>query len=139
MPNINELRKDTKRPKFIIMDDLMTNVKNKDMDSLFTRGVHHWNISVCFLMQNLFFNGLRTSRINAHYLVLFRNPSDKLQIRTLAKQLYPKNSTHFINSFEDATSEPYTYLLVDLTQTCPDNLRLRTNIFPGELTFVYPI
>ena len=126
------------RPRLLIIDDLMgESVKSKEMGSLFTRGVHHWGISVVFIVQNLFFSGLRTARINSHYLVLFKNPSDKLQVSTLARQLYPRSTNRFMDAFQDATSQPYTYLFVDLSQNCPEELRLRTNIFPGELTMVY--
>ena len=88
-------------------------------------------------MQNLYFNGLRTARINANYLVLFKNPSDKLQVANLGRQLFPGQSKFFVAAFESATLEPFTYLLLDLTQTCPENLRLRSNIFPGEIQVVY--
>ncbi len=70
-------------------------------------------------------------------MVLFKNPSDKLQIGCLGKQLYPGKSKFFIDAYDSATAEPYTYLLLDLTQTCPEEIRLRTNIFPGEVTLVF--
>jgi hypothetical protein len=138
LPDLKELRKLSSVPRLLVLDDLMLETaKDNSMSSLFTRGIHHWNISVVFIVQNVFLSGLRTARINAHYMVLFKNPSDKLQISTLARQLYPKNTNFFLDAFQDATSEPYTYLFTDLTQNCPEPLRLRTNIFPGELTMVY--
>ena len=138
MPNLKDLRKDCTKPRLMVLDDLMLEiVKDNSMASLFTRGVHHWNISLVSIVQNVFLTGLRTARINAHYMVLFKNPSDKLQVATLARQLYPKNSNYFLEAFQDATSEAYTYLFVDVSQNCPDQLRLRTNVFPGELTMVY--
>jgi hypothetical protein len=124
----------------VVLDDLMAEgSKSKDLSTLFTRGVHHWGISLVFIVQNIFLGGLRTARINAHYLVLFKNPSDRLQVATLARQLYPKRSSQFLDAFHDATSEPYSYLFVDLTQNCPEQLRLRTRIFPQELTMVYTL
>ncbi len=137
-PSLSELRKDTTKPRLIILDDLMSDMKKKesDLSQLFTKGVHHWNTSCVFIVQNLFF-GSRTARVNAHYLALFKNPSDKLQVATLARQMYPKQSQFFIDAFQDATLQAYTYLLVDLSQDCPEELRLRTNIFPGEVTMVY--
>ncbi len=138
LPDIKELRKDTKTPRLMVLDDLMCDSANsKEIASLFTRGVHHWNISVVFIVQNIFFSGLRTARINAHYLVLFKTPSDKLQISTLARQLYPRRAAYFMDAFHDATSEAYSYLFVDLSQDCPEELRLRTNIFPAEMMMVY--
>jgi hypothetical protein len=35
---------------------------------------------------------------------------------------------YFLESFDDATSMPYGYLLVDFKATTPDNMRLRTAI-----------
>ena len=40
-------------------------------------------------------------------------------------------------SYNDATSEPYGYLLIDLKPETPDEIRLQTKIFPGETTSVY--
>ena len=138
LPDLKDLRKKSNIPRLLVLDDLMQeSAKDNTMSTLFTRGIHHWNVSVVFIVQNVFLGGLRTARINAHYMVLFKNPSDKLQVSTLARQLYPKNAGFFLDAFQDATSEPYTYLFVDLSQNCPDPLRLRSNVFPGELTLVY--
>jgi len=138
IPALTELRKDTTQPKLVVFDDLMTDFKKDDsLVQLFTRGVHHWNISCIHIVQNLFFSGQRTARVNAHYMVLFKNPSDKLQVATLGRQLYPQKSKYFMEAFQDATDKPHTYLLVDMSQGCPDELRLRTNIFPGEVQIVY--
>ncbi len=138
LPSMSELRADTAESKLIILDDLMHEVKGSpEMSQLFTRGAHHWNASVVFIVQNLFFCG-RTLRVNSQYMVLFKNPSDRLQVSTLAHQMYPKQSKFFLEAFEDATSKkPFTYLFVDLSQDCPEQLRLRTCIFPGEITMVY--
>ena len=92
LPDMKELRKDTTTPKLIVLDDLMSDVKKDQTTELFTKGVHHWNTSCIFIVQNLFFSGLRTARINTHYLALFKNPCDKLQVATLARPMYPKQS-----------------------------------------------
>lgn len=121
----------------VIFDDMMQELKNdKSLIMLTTRGCHHLNISCIHIVQNVFF-GDRTARVNSQYIVLLKYPSDKLQVNNLARQLFPENTKYFHESFEDATSKPHGYLLLDLSQTTPDNLRLRTNIFPGEQTIVY--
>ena len=68
-------------------------------------------------------------------MVLFKNPRDKLQILTLAKQMYPSETAWFIKEYEEAVRRPYGYLFVDLKPTTPDNFRLRTNVLPGEERF----
>jgi hypothetical protein len=138
LPDLNELKANQKIPQLLVLDDMMQEMgKDKRLVELFTRGCHHWNVSVIHIVQNAFFSGLRTSRINAQYLVLMKNPADRLQVQTLGRQLFT-GSKHFIEAYNDATEKPFGYLLVDLSQTTPDNLRLRTNIFPDdEYQFVY--
>ena len=138
VPDIAALKRDTSRHKLVIFDDLMDRFKkDQTLVTLFIKGCHHWNLSCIHIVQNLYFEGLRTVRINSNYLVLFKNPSDQLQISTLGRQMYPRQTEHFLHAFKDATAQPFTYLLVDTTQQCPNDLRLRTNIFPGEVQIVY--
>lgn len=139
IPDINLIRQYEPVPQLLVLDDMMQELKNDPtLVQLFTRGCHHWNISVIHIVQNMFFEGLRTSRINAQYLVLLKNPSDQLQVRTLARQLFPERYKYFLEAFTDATSHPHGYLLVDLTQYTGDNLRLRTDIFNDAVTVYKP-
>ena len=111
--------------------------KDKRIVNLFTRGSHHCNLSVIYIVQNLFHwgKGSRSISLNSHYLVLFKNPRDKLQILTLAKQMYPEQTDSFLNQYEEAVKRPFGYLLVDLKTTTQDNCRLRTNVLPIEEGF----
>lgn len=133
LPDLTQIREKSSEPQLVIIDDLMIEANN-NVVSLFTRGCHHWNLSVVHIVQNIFYKGLRTSRINAEYLVLMKNPSDRLQIQILARQLYPQNSKFFLEAYNDATAKPFSYLLVDLTQCTPDFLRLRSDIFSRKPT-----
>jgi hypothetical protein len=138
LPNLKELKQGRLHPKLIIFDDMMDRFQNDpSLTTLFIKGSHHWNLSCVHIVQNLYFNGMRTARINTNYLVLFKNPSDKLQVANLGRQLFPGKTKYFMDAFELATCQPYSYLLLDLTQTCPENLRLHSNIFPGETQAVY--
>ena len=124
----------------VILDDLMSQCSNDTrVSDLFTRGSHHRGISVFFLTQNLFPPGKlsRTISLNSHYMIVFRNPRDSLGISTLAKQMFPHRVNYLLDSFRDATSKPYGYLLIDCHQLTPENMRLRTNILPGERQIVY--
>ena len=105
--------------------------------NLFTRGSHHRNLSVIYIVQNIFHlgKGSRSISLNSHYLVLFKNPRDKLQILTLAKQMYPGQTDFFLNHYEEAVKRPFGYLLTDLKTTTQDNCRLRTNVLPSEEGF----
>ena len=138
LPDIQELKTGTEKPKLLILDDFMQEMKgDKRLVQLFTKGSHHWNVSIVHIVQNLFFDGLRTSRVNAQYLILMKNPSDKLQAATLAKQLYPGKTGYFMEAYTDACKDSYGYLFVDLCQETPENMRLRTKVFPGELQIAY--
>ena len=99
----------------------------------FTRKGHHRNASVVYITQNLFqqSKSSRTISLNAHYLVLIQSPRDKMQIKVLANQL---QAPHMIHAFNDATSIPHGYLLVDLKPNTPDYLRFRTQIFQNWFT-----
>ena len=111
--------------------------KDKRIVNLFTRGSHHRNLSVIYIVQNLFYQekDSRSISLNSHYLILFKNPRDKLQIVKLAKQMYPGQTNFFIKQYEEAVKRPFGYLLVDLKTTTPDNCRLRTNVLSSEERF----
>ena len=109
---------DVNKRNLIVFDDQMIDAsKDKRIVNLFTRGSHHRNLSVIYIVQNLFHQGKgsRSISLNSHYLVLFKNPRDKLQILTLAKQMYPEQT--------------------DFLTTTQGNCRLRTNVLPSEEGF----
>lgn len=82
-----------REPRLIILDDLMREAESNVVD-FFTKGSHHYNISIIFVTQNIFNQGKRRRDIslNAHYIVCFKNPRDKQQILTLSRQVCPENS-----------------------------------------------
>lgn len=118
----------------IVLDDMVSDTNNEIME-LFCRQSHHRNLSVMFLVQNIFFGGskyFRSVSLNAQYIICTKNPRDRRQISTLASQLYPENIKFVKEAFADATDKPFSYLLFDLSQKCDDKLRFRTNIFPDD-------
>ena len=126
-----------KRNLIVIDDQMIEAGKDNRIVNLFTKGSHHRNLSVIYIVQNLFHQGKgnRSISLNSHYLVLFKNPRDKLQILTLAKQMYPGRTDFFLKQYEEAVRRPYGYLLIDLKTTTQDDCRLRTNVLPGEEGF----
>ena len=87
-----------------------------------------------FILQNMFHRGkeLRDMSLNSHYLVVFKSPRDSSQVNHLARQMFPGHVKYMQQAFEDATKRPYGYLFCDLKPEAPTDVRLRTNIFPGE-------
>ena len=69
---------DTSQRTLVILDDLMTDMDKRVME-LFVRGRHN-NFSVIFVTHNIFYKSpaLRTIKLNANFLVLFKNPCDCL-------------------------------------------------------------
>jgi hypothetical protein len=124
----------------VVMDDLMEEiVKSAESQNLFTKYCHHFHLTVIFLTQNLFAQGpyARTISLNTHILVIFANKRDESQSLQLAKQLYPGESKKFLEAYEDATSKPFGYLVIDCDPKSPREIKLRINIFPGEQTICY--
>ena len=130
----------SKLPTLLIIDDFMCET-NENVTKIFTKGCHHQNMSVVYIVQNLFHKGKeqRTISLNSNYLIMFKNPRDQSQITHLAKQVSPGNTKGVHEAFKDATRNPFGYLFFDFKATTPDELRLRTNIFPNEIQVVYLI
>ena len=67
-----------------------------------------------------------------------KNLRNSSQISRLGRELFPKNPQMLLESFQDSMKVPYGYLVVDISpQFNRDDLRLRSNIFPGEDMIVY--
>lgn len=110
-----------KKPRLLIIDD-QANSCNGSISQLFTRGSHHYNISVIVLAQNVFTANphFRTMSLNSHYIVAFKNPRGKDQMSVLARQICLTDYKFFLESFEDSCHEPHTYFLLDMTQSYRD-------------------
>jgi hypothetical protein len=131
---------DSSKPTLVVIDDLMDEVQdNKMLAKFFTKGCHHKNVTIVFILQNLFPQGkqCRTISLNTQYIVVFKNTRDKTQINCLGKQMFPGRSKYFQEAYLDATKERGSYLLLDLKPDTPDDWRVRTRIFPEEDTVVY--
>jgi len=125
----------------IVIDDLFVEAtKEKNFNNLFTKIARHREVTVIFITQNMFHQGgqHRTRNLNVHYLVLFKNPRDNTIINFIAQQAYPNNRKFLVDAFEDAVQDkPHGYLFIDFTQDCPEELRVRTNLFDSKGIIVY--
>jgi hypothetical protein len=81
--------------------------KDKRIADLFTEGSHHRNLSIIYIVQNIFHQGkeMRNISLNAHYIVLFKSPREKQQISILARQINPGKVQEFMRSYEDARAD----------------------------------
>jgi len=128
------------RPGILVLGDLMRNCSDDErVLDLFTKVSHHCDVTCIYLTQNLFPPGKfsRGISLNAHYIIAFNNPRDTLGFRTLSQQAFAGHVPFAWESFQDATSQPYGYLVMDLHPQTPAVQRLRTNIIPA--TNSYPV
>ena len=140
IPEDLETRFQRRHNNVLILDDLMTQCHSDErLTRLFSVGSHHKNLSIIFIIHNLFHYGkeMRTVSLNSHYIILFKNPRDRLQISTLARQMYPGQSQFLVEAFQDATKEAYGYIIIDLKPTTIDKLRIRSGILPTDRQLVY--
>ena len=140
IPDDIEDRFNPKEENLLIIDDLMTQCHSDErMTRLFSVGSSHKNLSVIFIVHNLFHQGkeMRNISLNTHYIILFKNPRDSQQISTLARQMYPGNSHFLIEAYQDATKKAHEYLFIYLKPKTKDQLRIRTGILPSDTHYVY--
>jgi hypothetical protein len=107
--------------------------KDKRIADLFTKGSHHRNLSIIYIVQNMFHKGkeMRNISLNANYIVLFKSPRDKQQIS--ARQVNPGRVQEFMKSYEDATSRPHGYLIQDKSQQQMTMIDLRSTYVLARL------
>ena len=121
-----------KTNNLFIFDDLMEEaVNHKGLTNLFTIEIHHLNISVIILLQDMFYSGAERKTLfrNADYLILFITPLDKSSVFAISHKIMPKNVTTFIKIYELATKPMFGHLLGDGHRLTPGAAWLRTDIF----------
>ena len=119
----------------LVLDDLMDEGGNdKCVLDLFTKHLHHQNITVIYLCQDLFLNGKFTNTIsrNAHYIVAFKNPRDQLGMRNLLLQSFPTRWQEVLETFRKVTERPFGYMLLDLHSTSQDDQCILSHLLKEE-------
>ncbi len=94
------------RHSIVVLDDLINSLdKQVEIANLFCQYSHHMMITVFLLVQNLYASSkyFRVLSLNSHYIILFRNALDELQIRRLAGQMMPGKTEYFMDSYTRAT------------------------------------
>lgn len=120
-------------PDIVVFDDLSREVtSSKSVSDFFTRLSHHLNITFIFIVQHAFTKNLNLISANCHIFVFLKSPRTFQQLDYFIRQT-PLSREHVKNSFIKATREPFSYLLVDLTPSSPDELRVRSRILESEL------
>lgn len=121
----------------LVLDDVMQEAKEStQVSKLFTEGSHHKKLFVIYISQNFYQCSKQevTRRRNCQYVVLFKNPADSRQIRTIGEQMFPETARLLPEVYRDAVrGKAHGYLFIDLRQETPEFLRIRTDVLPHEL------
>lgn len=146
MPSEEELKEfyeETGQSTLLVLDDKMTSLDNgasgKNLVRLTTVLCQHCKVSAMFLLQNLYHNtqSAREIALNCLIYIIFRNDRSASQITKFATQVMPGKLQYFRQSYEMATSEPYGYLVVDLTPNLDKKFKLRTHVLAGQDLKIY--
>ena len=138
LPIMNDLKKKKGEAKMIIIDDYLSDLRGeagKEIIRIVLNGTHHLDVCVCILVQNMFEKQLRTISLNCQYLVIFKSPRDTTQIQYLLRQIFGKDCQDHVRAVKNALALPYSYVLLDLSQSCPEITRIRTDILEGPREF----
>ena len=121
----------------VVIDDFMTEI-TRDLVEIVTVTSRHMNTSTFILFQSLFPpNPLaRQISLNVKYIYVFKNPRENAQIGYLLRQVNPTDYKWMVGVYHQVTKKPYSALLIDLTQECPDSMRLRSSFLPSQLPMV---
>ena len=126
--------------KSLLPVDMLCNIvsrKDNLMQKLFTVYSNHKKLSVIMLSQMLFKPGdykFNVLNENVHYLFLFKSPRNSSKIIHFAKQGSLYDNQFIAQSYREATSKEFTYLLFDFHQSTKEKIRLRSKIFPSQGT-----
>ena len=127
---IIEQIKEFNTPALVIFDDMLNSNNLKAVAQLFTVYGRHLNLCLAFLTQRLFNNNefFRQISQNCDYMTVFKNPRNSMEIRTLAHQITPK-TLELLDIYQKATKNPFSYILINLTQEGLPQLKYINDIF----------
>lgn len=117
----------------VVIDDFMSNI-NKDLDEIVRVTSRHYKCSTFILFQSLFppHKLARQISLNVKFLHIHKNPRENAQIQYLARQIMPRSYKWIVDAYHEVTKDPYSCLLIDLTQERENNHRFRSNYLPSE-------
>jgi hypothetical protein len=123
------LKQETDDRLLILFDDLYFSNNLDYISQFFLVKGRHRNISLIFLTQSIYNkSSLKNISRNSDHITLFK--SIRLtEPHTFFSQLRPGSSKVLKDIYEKATEKPHSYIDIDLSQTCPDKLRYKSDIF----------
>ena len=111
----------------------------KTLVTLFTIGSHHRNLTVIYIVQNVFDKGKysRTILLNSRYHVVFKNRRDETQFRIFDTQILFYHSEWLVEAYADAVTPDNGNMVIDNKPKTSETHRFRTRIFSDETPAFY--
>ena len=132
--DFEEITKNNKENLLIICDDLYYSKKIDEVAEHFLIKGRHRNTSWLVLTQSIFNKpALKNISRNSSHITLFKSVRLN-EPHIFFSQLRPNSSKVLQDIYHKATENPYSYLDIDLSQTCPDKYRYKTNLFNKAVT-----
>ena len=128
---------------WLSIDDLAESIEqlSQEMLLLFTLRSHHEHISIALVLHNLCHQSkcMRNLALNCTIYIIYQVILDSSSLITLNKQINPGAPKFLLSACTQATNKPYGYILLDLNQSTPEDLRVVTDIFNNEITVYLPV
>ena len=126
--DLEEITKSNREKLLIICDDLYFSKKINEVAEQFLVKGRHRNTSWIVLTQSIFnHTALKNISRNSTHITLFKSVRLN-EPHIFFSQLRPQSSKVLQDIYKESTVNSYSYLDIDLSQTCPDNLRYKTDI-----------
>ena len=108
--------------------------QDKELLDLLTKNSHHQNITVLYLCQDMFPPGKYAKSIsrNAHYVIAFKNPRDRLRVRNLLLQAFPTYWQDVMDVYKKVIARQFGYMVLDLYPTSDDRIRVLSHLLTHE-------
>ena len=127
--DFEEITKQNDENLLIICDDLYYSKKITEVAEHFLIKGRHRNTSWLVLTQSIFNHpALKNISRNSSHITLFKSVRLN-EPHIFFSQLRPNSSKVLQDIYRKATENAYSYLDIDLSQTCPDKYRYKSNIF----------
>ena len=132
--DFEEITKENKEKFLIICDDLYYSKKIDEVAEHFLIKGRHRNTSWLVLTQSIFNHpALKNISRNSSHITLFKSVRLN-EPHIFFSQLRPRTSKVLQDIYSKATEKSYSYLDIDLSQTCPDKYRYKTDLFSKAVT-----
>jgi hypothetical protein len=123
----------------LIIDDSMLDAQiMKRAAEISIRDIHHTSSNLIVIVQRLYVNdaNYRILFDQATHVILFKIVKGHFTLSRFVADIFPlKLRDYFWDSYNEATSKPFGYILVDITGNSPINACLYTNICDKLITF----